>query len=351
MECTLHQISPYIGKLKSGIAGYLVEAYSRRGDLVVDPFAGSGTVALEAALRGRGVFASDVSPYAKVLSLAKLRPPPSLGEALAQAEEALAVCRRRARGGVRLAPPWVHKFFHPRTLREAICFAETCRESRNNFLLACFLGILHHERPGFLSYPSSHLVPYLRTRKYPRREFPSMYQYRELRPRILAKIQRVYRRFLSPGPPNGNRFVQGGIETISLPPAFDALITSPPYMNALDYGRDNRLRLWFVDPGVGRGVEGKVTRRRAGFISAVSALADKANRGLRKRGHCVIVVGEVIARGRETHPSRVVLDVFAQRARSLKLKGALWDDIPDIRRARRECRGVKRELFLVFQKI
>jgi hypothetical protein len=351
MECSLHQISPYIGKLKSGIAAYLVEAYSRSGDLVVDPFAGSGTVALEAALRGRGVFASDVSPYAKVLSLAKLRPPPSVGEALAQAEETLTICRRRVKGRVTLAPPWVRKFFHPRTLDEAIRFAETCRESSNNFLLACFLGILHHERPGFLSYPSSHLVPYLRTRKYPRTKFPRMYRYRELRPRILAKVQRVYRRFLSPGQADCNRFVQEAIETISLPPAFDALITSPPYMNALDYGRDNRLRLWFIDPRMGSAVDGTVARRRAAFISAVSALADKADAGLRSRGYCVIVVGEVIARGSQTHPSRLVLDVFAQRARSLKLKGALRDDIPDIRRARRECRGVKRELFLIFQKI
>jgi DNA modification methylase len=28
--------------------------------------------------------------------------------------------------------------------------------------------------------------------------------------------------------------------------SIDAVISSPPYMNALDYGRDNRLRLWFL---------------------------------------------------------------------------------------------------------
>lgn len=349
-ECTLHQISPYIGKLKSRIAGDLVEAYSRPGDLLVDPFAGSGTVALEATLRGRGVFASDVSPYARVLSMAKLKPPSSLREALAQAEEALRLSRRRVKKPVAFAPPWVRKFFHPKTLREAICFAEICRESRNNFLLACLLGILHHERPGFLSYPSSHLVPYLRSRKYPRGEFPRMYKYRELRPRIMAKIERVYKRFVSPGPPNRIRFLQKPIETISLPPVFDAMITSPPYMNALDYGRDNRLRLWFIEPSMRSAADSTMTQRREGFISAITTLADKADTGLRSRGHCVIVVGEVIARSSQAHPSRIVLDVFGQRARSLKLRRALWDDIPDIRRARRECNGVKRELFLIFQK-
>lgn len=88
----------------------------------------------------------------------------------------------------------VRQFFHPRTLKEAIKFVTVCKRDENNFLFACFLGILHHQRPGFLSYPSSHLVPYLREKKYPRDQFPELYQYRELRPRLLSKIQRAYAR-------------------------------------------------------------------------------------------------------------------------------------------------------------
>src|SRR2546430_15523941 len=80
-ECSLHQLSPYIGKVKSSIAGELVEKYSRKGDLVVDPFAGAGTIPLEAAIRGRRAFAADISPYARILSQAKLSPPPSLDAA------------------------------------------------------------------------------------------------------------------------------------------------------------------------------------------------------------------------------------------------------------------------------
>jgi hypothetical protein len=58
-ECSLHQLSPYIGKLKSSIARELVERYSEPGDLVVDPFAGAGTIPFEALMRGRRTFASD----------------------------------------------------------------------------------------------------------------------------------------------------------------------------------------------------------------------------------------------------------------------------------------------------
>jgi adenine-specific DNA methylase len=85
-ECTLHQLSPYIGKIKSSIAGELVERYSKPGDLVADCFAGAGTIPLEAAIRGRRAFGADISPYARILSIAKLSPPSSLEEALCETE-------------------------------------------------------------------------------------------------------------------------------------------------------------------------------------------------------------------------------------------------------------------------
>src|SRR3954470_13785945 len=79
-ETTLHQLSPYIGKLKSSIAGSLISQFTQAGDVVYDPFSGSGTVALEAWIAGRNVIANDYSPYAALLSRAKLFPLGSLDE-------------------------------------------------------------------------------------------------------------------------------------------------------------------------------------------------------------------------------------------------------------------------------
>ena len=45
-ESTFHQLSPYIGKLKSSMAGSLISQFTDPGDLIYDPFSGSGTVAL-----------------------------------------------------------------------------------------------------------------------------------------------------------------------------------------------------------------------------------------------------------------------------------------------------------------
>src|SRR5258708_20036869 len=46
------------------------------------------------------------------------------------------------------------------------------KQRRSTFLLSCLLAILHHQRPGFLSFPSSHAVPYLRLNSFPRELYP-----------------------------------------------------------------------------------------------------------------------------------------------------------------------------------
>ncbi len=348
-ECSLHQLAPYIGKIKSTIAGDLVERYSKPGDLIVDPFAGAGTIPLEAAIRGRRVFASDISPYAYVLSKAKLSPPESLEDALRSAEKALLEAQALAKPDLRTVPRWVRRFFHPRTLQDALRFSSVARRPGNEFLMACFLGILHHQRPGFLSYPSSHLVPYLRDKKYPAHKYPEMYAYRELECRLLAKVRRSFKRFSNPSRTDVS-FHHRAVAQVEFPKRFHALITSPPYMNALDYGRDNRLRLWFIDPDLTKPADTDIATRRKAFIEAITSLATKLDKSLATQGYCIFVVGEEVHRSFNAHPSEVVISILNQRARSLRLKSILTDDIPDVRRTRRECRGIKTEHFLIFQR-
>jgi hypothetical protein len=251
---------------------------------------------------------------------------------------------------LREVPSWVRRFYHPATLHEVLNLAAVCRRPGNEFLMASLLGILHHQRPGFLSYPSSHLVPYLRNRKYPQHEFPEMYDYRALKPRLLAKVKRSYKRFDRPRAAADAEFRLCAVQHLVLPTRFGALITSPPYMNALDYGRDNRLRLWFIDPSLVEPVDNDVTQRRQAFIEAIISLATKVERGLKPKGYCVLVVGEEFKRSFDAHPSEAVVRIISEQAPSLRLKTVMADKIPDVRRTRRECKGVKTEHILVFQR-
>jgi hypothetical protein len=349
-ECTLHQLSPYIGKLKSSIARDLIQSFSKPGDLVVDPFAGSGTVPLEAVLSGRRTFAADISPYAKILTVGKLSAPPSIGDALAAAENALKEAKGQPDPDLKCIPSWVQNFFHPDTLKEAIQFVSVVRQEGREFLMACFLGILHHERPGFLSYPSSHLVPYLRDQKYPSHKFPEMYEYRELRPRLIAKIKRAYKRQIHFQPNTEWVFYQSKIENLTFPGEFDCLITSPPYMNTLDYGRDNRLRLWFIDPEGLKDPDDPITREADAFYRAIACMSRKINRHIKAAGFCILIVGERIGGHKSAELSQNICQIMADHAPSLHLISVTRDNIPDIRRSRKNCKATRAEHILVFQK-
>ena len=349
-ECSLHQLSPYIGKLKSTIAQDLIQKYSKPGELVVDSFCGSGTVPLEAARLGRRIFASDMSSYAVTLTKGKIQAPDSTETALADLDGLLKHINSLPMPDLRRVPRWVRAFFHSRTLKETLRLAQFLNEERQYFLLAALLGILHHERSGFLSFPSSHLVPYLRSKKYPRSVYPNLYEYRPVLPRLVAKVKRALKR-----PPKKSvtglveSIRQSSVARVNLPNSIDCVITSPPYMNALDYGRDNRLRLWFLGETDMESLDRPLMNIR-GFIDAITMLAKQLQEKVRVGGYCVFVIGEKLVRKKDRLPSEELKQVFSAHAPTMKLHHVISDIIPDIRRSRRHIAGVKQENILVFRK-
>ena len=349
-ECTLHQLSPYIGKLKSVIARDLVLQYSRPGQLVADMFCGSGTVPLEAAQLGRRVFASDASAYAIALTKGKLYAPRDSPSAIVEANGWLKRAESQPMPDLRSVPQWVRTFFHPRTLKETIRLCELLIDKRRYFLLSSLLGILHHQRPGFLSFPSSHLVPYLRSKKFNKAAYPELYDYRPVAPRLKAKVKRMLKR-----PPTleldaaivGIR--KSSAQSVQLPESIDCVITSPPYMNALDYGRDNRLRLWFLNERRMESMD-RTLKDLRGFTSAMTAVARQLAKRVNKGGYCIFIVGDRTNRRGDRYPSRELTEIMAAQAPLLQLQHVVCDAIPDVRRSRRRSGAVKQENILVFRR-
>jgi hypothetical protein len=271
----------------------LISAFTNRGDTVYDPFSGSGTVALESWILGRNVIANDLSPYAALLTSAKLFPSFSLAEALAEIDLVSKLASQLSpRIDLRKVPKRVRVFFHPDTLRETIAWSQILKSRESNFVLACLLGILHHQRPGFLSYPSSHTVPYLREQRFPRSKFPGLYEYRTLRDRLERKVARALRRF-----PNldlqVSRVCRMADAAKFVPKQrVEAIITSPPYMRQLDYGRDNRLRLWFLGIDDWQSLDERVSLREKDFLHLIRRCLAVWQNVLIPNGLCVLVVGE-----------------------------------------------------------
>ena len=351
-ETALHQIAPYIGKMKSTKARALVEAYSQPGDRILDPFVGSGGIALECVLAGRGIIACDVNPYAVLLTKAKLSAPPTVDEALSKASCYLERAQRTAHAiSLDRVPAWVRRFFHRRTLREVIALVSVLRRNREYFLLACLLGILHHQRPGFLSFPASHLVPYLRTEKFPRRRYPELYAYRAIGPRLERKIFRAYRRFPEIDPAIPWKCERRSAANLHLPKeSVQAVVTSPPYMNALDYVGDNRLRLWFLGVAEHANQNHNARYSKVRFLKLMRKSLICIHHALSSNGKCVIVLGDVRGPRGPTDTAELVTRIAVDEVGGFRYLGMIEDSIPDIRRARKEGRCTKREWVVVLQR-
>jgi hypothetical protein len=354
-ESTLQQLSPYVGKMKSGMARVLISLYSEPGDVVLDPFSGSGVVPLEAALAGRRAWANDLSPYAYVLTRGKLEAPGSERVA-AQRTTALVDSVEQQAPSVDLTtiPEWVCEFFHPDTLREILTAFNILRQQEDYFLTSCLLGILHHVRPGFLSYPASHLVPYLRKKKYPPDEFPDMYAYRDLRSRLSAKVKRAYRRHMLPVDWEQRRYRVWQVNAMNLPiedETVDTVISSPPYFGALDYARDNRLRLWFLGCEDWKELDASLTANRKVYLSQMRVCLQEIHRVLKPDSYCALVLGDVERDGRIRRTAEILADLAVEATCDGFVVETIYDDcIPDERQSRRETRTTKFERILVMRK-
>jgi len=348
--CKLHQIAPYIGKMRPALARQLILSYSKQGDWVWDPFCGSGTVALECRLSRRNVIASDINPYACALTRAKLHAPRSRGTCLSRLESTAWILKDLSDDEHGEVPAWVKAFFHERTLKETRVLMSHFISRRQYFELGCLLGILHHQRPGFLSYPASHLVPYLRDQLFPPGEYPEAYSYRDPMPRLKAKIERMLDSVL---PPRSARFrvlCRSALEQYLPADYVNAVISSPPYMDTLDYARDNRLRLWFLGVSDHKTIKemeiGKVSRFEADMLAALQKIA----RVIRPGGACVLVLGD-LKRGSVTWDIPAMISCLVKNGiGELYLERQWVECVPDDRRARRNGRGTHNETIMVFRR-
>jgi len=59
---------PYFTRRPANVVRAYIERYSREGDLVLDPFGGTGVTAIEAMLLGRRAFHNDLNPFANFIA-------------------------------------------------------------------------------------------------------------------------------------------------------------------------------------------------------------------------------------------------------------------------------------------
>jgi hypothetical protein len=295
---SLHYVVSYRASFKPELPDFCIRRYSKKGDVVFDPFSGRGTTALQANLLGRVAWASDVNPLAVRMTRAKLNPA-GLDEIVLRLNE---VDFRRPVDlegyQERFAP-----FYHPDTYRELLNLRAHIQRNPdriNNFIELIAVSRLHGHSPGFFSvYSFPQISIPAESQRLINRKRGQRPEYRAVAPRIIRKAAQALRdsftaEFFSMG--RHSRAEISDATKLSWIPSgsVDLVVTSPPFLDKVDYVMDNWLECWFCGvplDGFSRGVVmSSCLEEWAQFIRKVLA---ESLRIVKPRGKIVIEVGEV----------------------------------------------------------
>jgi hypothetical protein len=282
------------------------------------------------------------------LTQAKLSPTISVKEALIKIELTAADVKDIIPDvDLSSVPLWVQSFFQPDTLREVISWVQVLSAQKSYFLLACLLGILHHQRPGFLSYPSSHTVPYLRIKKFPKDIYPELYEYRPVQERLEKKVIRALRRVPILNQDIIRESHMCDASTFAPQQKIDCIITSPAYMRRLDYARDNRLRLWFMGVSDWKALDHTISSSEDDFLKLMKCCLNIWRTVLVPDGLCVLVLGDSYSRSHKLALPDLVANMATKEIGGYSIQWKYSEVIPDDRRVRRDCSGNIKETILV----
>ena len=137
-----HQLHPYPAKLLPHIAHFFVhaECLSKKNSIVLDPFAGTGTVALEASIAGHIPYVADANPLALLISRVKTHP----YDELELATELQAILHRAKKYKKAPIIPIVNSnhWYNKQTKTELEIILRSIKETPNqqikDFFLVCF---------------------------------------------------------------------------------------------------------------------------------------------------------------------------------------------------------------------
>ncbi|MDQ3554852.1 MAG: site-specific DNA-methyltransferase, partial [Chloroflexota bacterium] len=278
---SFHPMCSYLGSFPAALAHASIARYSRAGDVVIDPFSGRGTVALQACAERRIGVGVDLNPLAVLLTGAKTDAPShreaehrldqlridwsrvkpdwlALARGAAMEPEVALVPAPQGSGRIlEPLPAYVTAVFHASTLARLLFLRGTLDRTRraDRLLLAATIGILHGKSASYLStaMPNAFSLAPAYTRRFldgrgldpPERDVFHL---------LSTKLHRLFR----DGQPAQTGIALGGdarhagpriraaLGSRGMPHRARLLVSSPPYLRVMRYGSYNWLRLWFL---------------------------------------------------------------------------------------------------------
>lgn len=295
---SLHEVS-YRACFKPQLPRFFIERLTQPGDRVFDPFLGRGTTVLEAALLGRGAAGTDINPLSRILVAPRFTPP-----RLEDVEARLAALKL---DGDSKAPDDLLAFYHPQTLRELGALRATLAanplgdDPLLDWIRMVTTNRLTGHSSGSLSVytlPPNQAVSVERQRKInaARKQQP---EYRDIRVVVMRKSRSLLKRLTAdertrlralPEP----ILLTGNADSLTdIPDASVSLVvTSPPFLDVVQYRADNWLRCWFNNIPVNE-VEIWNYRSVPEWSAAMERVFHELARVVKPGGHIAFEVGEV----------------------------------------------------------
>ena len=305
---SIHEVS-YRACFKPQLPEFFIERLTNPGDAVYDPFMGRGTTPVQAALMGRQPVGNDVNPLSVLLTRPRLRPP-----ALNAVAERLGQVRwdeGRPQDDDLLA------FYSPCTLSHLCALRAWLIERAplggnpdpvDDWIRMVAINRLTGHSPGFFSVytlPPNQAVSANAQRKI-NEQRSQMPPDRDI-PKLILKKSRS---LLGDGPmaphPDALLVTAPAQATPALKDAsIELVVTSPPFLDIVQYAEDNWLRSWFAGIDAA-GVKIAHHRTEAAWQNMVRETLVELARVVRPGGHVAFEVGEV--RGGKVLLERLVWD-------------------------------------------
>ena len=250
----IHEVS-YRACFKPQLPQFFIDRFSSEGDLVYDPFAGRGTTVVEAALLGRRVASNDVNPLSAYFTRPRLEFP-----TLEEIESRLSLIPRKIKTPSDLD---LEMFYESRTLSEIVALKMYLRDqeldgksnSADRWIRMVATNRLTGHSPGFFSVysmPPNQAVSQLSQKRInaKRNQIPT---YRDTHSLILKKSKQLQKGMTSLDVNNLQRAAETAMflnSDASTTPELDdgcvqLTVTSPPFLDVVQYSEDNWLRGWF----------------------------------------------------------------------------------------------------------
>lgn len=292
----LHEIS-YRACFKPQLPRFFIERLTDPGDLVLDPFLGRGTTLVESALLGRRAAGADINPLSRILTEPRMNPP--------LFAEVQARLRDLDLSAADEQPEDLLTFYHPDTLREISALRRHLLESDSavdRWIRMVATNRLTGHSPGFFSVytlPPNQAVTVARQKliNEKREQTPP---YRD----VLAIVEKKSKSLLRDvadadreklrASADDHHIIIGSADNLAQleDESVALVVTSPPFLDIVQYSTDNWLRCWFngIDADA---IEiwkfGNVDRWR----EAMARVFGELKRVLRPGGYVAFEVGEV----------------------------------------------------------